>query len=309
MSTLKTAIADHGLTQQFWRGATAARLELERVPVERAVTAMRRMVRNLDFDICEMAFATYLCAKVAGVPITALPIFVTRGFHQRAIHVRRGSGVTGPKDLEGRDVLVNRGFTVTTNVWARGILAAEYGVDLDSIRWLPTDDEHVAQYRAPAEVDYRHRGEDIVGLLLTGAYDAAVGDIQSDDPTIVPLIADARQAGIDYFRKTGVYPVNHTIVVKNEALQRNPGLARDLCAGFMESKEAHRARLEAGVGLSSAEAVARDLSRVLGDPFPFGLTANQRALDTLIRFAAAQRVIPRALPIAELFAAGGAELD
>src|SRR5258708_3702618 len=303
MPALKTAIAEHGLVEAFWDAAAARRLELERIPVERAVAAMRRMVRTLDYDICEMAFVTYLSAKAAGIPITALPVFVTRGFHQRAIFVRSGSGIAGPKDLEGRDIPVNRGHTVTTNVWARGLLETEYGVDLGSIRWLPTDDEHVRQYRAPENVDYRHRGEDIVGLLLSGAYDAAIGDIRSDSPAIKALIANPSQAGLDYFRKTGIYPANHTIVVKDEVLHAHPGLARDLYAAFEEAKAAYRARLSAATELSTADAAISELSREVGDPFPYGIAANRKAIDTLIRHSVSQKIIPRAFAMEELFAA------
>src|SRR5258708_3280061 len=105
MPGLKTAIVDYGLVRPFWEGGAGQRMGLERIPIERAVTAMRAMVRSLDYDICEMAFVTYLCAKAAGVPVTALPVFVTRGFHHRAIVVRTASGINEPKDLEGRSVL------------------------------------------------------------------------------------------------------------------------------------------------------------------------------------------------------------
>ncbi|HMH58013.1 MAG TPA: ABC transporter substrate-binding protein, partial [Galbitalea sp.] len=125
-------------------------LDFEEVPV--LVHAFRRMVRGLEFDVCEMAFTTYLVSKAHGKPFTALPVFLVRGFHHGAILYNTKSGIRTPRDLEGRRVGVNRGYTVTTGVWARGILQDEYGVDLDTVTWVISGDEHLAEYRAPSNV-------------------------------------------------------------------------------------------------------------------------------------------------------------
>src|SRR4029077_4466300 len=164
---------------------------------------------GLEFDICEMALATYLCAKAHGKPITAIPVFVSRGFHHGAIFHNVNSPIKIPKDLEGRTIGVNRGYTVTTGLWARGILHSEYGVDLDKVTWIPTDDEHVEGFAAPKNVDYRFRGAKMRDLLLSGEIDAAIGEIAVDVPEIQPLIPDAQNAAFGYFRKTGIYPINH----------------------------------------------------------------------------------------------------
>src|SRR5919206_398805 len=112
--------------------------------------AFRIMCRELAYDVCEMAATTYLVAREHGKPFTALPIFLTRGFHHRAVLAREPGD---PRSLEGERVGVNRGYTVTTGVWARGILATRYGVDLDSITWVRSDVEHVAEYEPPPNVD------------------------------------------------------------------------------------------------------------------------------------------------------------
>src|SRR6202035_4018194 len=175
---LTIAIGNYGLTKPLKDGSIRnPELNLEYIQVDPIVAAMRRMVRGLEFDICEMAFTTYLCARACGKPITAIPVFLTRNFHHWAIFYNVNSGITKPKDLEGRTVGVNRGYTVTTGLWARGILHTEYGVDLNKITWAPTNDEHVAEYQAPANVDYSHRGQSINDLLLSGTIEAAVGDI------------------------------------------------------------------------------------------------------------------------------------
>ena len=126
------------------------RLDFQEVPV--LTQAFRSMVRELAYDVCEMSFTTYLAAKAYGKRFTALPVFLMRDFHHRAIKVNADAGIRQPKDLEGRMVGVNRGYTVTTGVWARGILATEYGVDLDAVTWVISDDEHVAEYTPPDNV-------------------------------------------------------------------------------------------------------------------------------------------------------------
>src|SRR5579883_1629142 len=155
MPPLTIAIGSYGLTRALKeKRVPAEKLTLDFVEIAPITKAMRRMVRSLDLDISEMAFTTYLCAKALGKPITALPVFLTRNFHHWAAFHHRRAGIRSPRDLEGRRVVVNRGYTVTTGLWLRGILKSEYGVDLDKIIWMPTDEEHVAEYQAPANVDY-----------------------------------------------------------------------------------------------------------------------------------------------------------
>jgi 4,5-dihydroxyphthalate decarboxylase len=306
MRALTIAIGNHGLTRALKDGSvTSDRLPLEHVEVSPITAAMRRMVRSLDFDICEMAFTTYLCAKGLGKPITAIPVFLTRNFHHRAAFHHVAAGIREPKDLKGRRVAVNRGYTVTTGLWVRGILATEHGVDLDEITWMPTDDEHVAEFRAPANVDYGWRGKAIGELLLGRACDAGIGDIRVDSPAIQPLIADARQAGVECYRRTGIYPINHAVVVKDEVLAAHPWVAAELVALFAAAKARYLAQLEAGAALTPADTAAKEVSPVVGgDPFPFGIDANRATLEAIVSFAFDQHVTPARLAVEPLFAAG-----
>jgi 4,5-dihydroxyphthalate decarboxylase len=308
---LTIATGNNGVTRALKDGSVSTgRLKLEHIAVESAVAGMRRMVRDLEFDICEMAFTTYLCAKAYGRPITAIPVFVTRNFHHWANFYNVHSGIKEPKDLEGRVVAVNRGYTVTTGTWARGILESEYGVDHRKIIWAPTNDEHVPEFRAPSNVDYRFRGKTMAELFATNAVDAAVGDIKINAPEIQPLIPDAREAGFAYFRKTGIYPINHTIVISNSAMEREPGLAEEVFNAFRAAKLAYLDRLRGGVELTPADQAAVDLSRVVGDdPFPFGVEANRKPIETLVRFAVDQHIIPERYTPEELFAASTLQME
>jgi 4,5-dihydroxyphthalate decarboxylase len=311
MRPLTIAVGDYGVTRPLKDGTlSCGRLELEHIAVDSAVAGMRRMVRGLEFDICEMAFTTYLCAKAYGRPITAIPVFITRNFHHRACFCRAGSGIKEPIDLEGLVVGVNRGYTVTTGTWARGILASEYGVDLHKITWAPTNDEHVTEFRAPSNVDYRFRGQTIAELFASGAIDAAVGDINLNSLEIQPLIPNAREASFEYFRKSGIYPINHTVVIANSVLEAEPWVAVELFSAFDAAKCAYLSRLHAGTDLTAADQVAIELSRVVGDdPFPFGVEANRKPIETLVRFAVEQQIIPEPYAPAELFAPNTLKLE
>ncbi len=304
MQPLTIALGNYGITRHFKQaGAQSDRLKLEMLEIEPILAAVRRMARGVEFDICEMPITTYLCAKANGKPFTALPVFVTRNFHHWAMFYNVKSGITGPGDLEGRTVGVNRGYTVTTGLWARGVLQSEYGVDLDKVRWTATDEEHVSEFKAPDNVDYDSRGKDMVEMLLSGEVDAAIGDVRSDAPEIRPLIADAAEAGFAYFRKTGIFPLNHTVVVRDSILDEAPWVAEDLFLAFKASKEAYLADLEAGGDLTPADETAIALGKgVGGDPYPMGIEANAKALEALVRFAVAQHIIPKPFPVEELFA-------
>ena len=214
---------------------TAPGIRFEHIEVSPIVAAFRRMVRTLEFDVSEMAITTYLTAKAHGKPFTALPIFVMRQFHHAPIVYNVKSGVKSPKDLEGKKVGV-RAYTVTTGVWARGILATEYGVDLGKVTWVVVDEEHVQEYQKPSNV-LEQPGANLGEMVAKGELAAAIGAGQVDSPDVKPLIASPREAEAAWYRKTGIYPINHTVVVKDSLLQS------DLDAGAADLR-----RLQGGEG-------------------------------------------------------------
>src|SRR6195256_5369785 len=187
---LKTVTRTQGNNEALKDGSVKPRtFEFAFEEVDPLIAAFRRMGRGNEFDICEMAITTYVCARAHGKPMTAVPLFIVRAFHHGAILVNTKAGIRTPKDLEGKRVGVNRGYTVTTGLWIRGVLQDEYGVDLTKITWVPTADEHVAEYQAPANVDYASgRGKDCAALLASGELVAAIGDIKSESPDVRQLI-------------------------------------------------------------------------------------------------------------------------
>lgn len=273
----------------------------EDVPV--LVHAFRRMVRELAYDICEMALTTYVCAREHGVRFTALPVFLVRAFHHGAILCNTKVGLAGPKDLEGRRVGVNRGYTVTTGVWARSVLQDECGVDLSRVTWVLSGDEHVADYRPPANVVPVEHGRKIEDMLVSGELAAAIG-VQVDHPDVRPLIPDALEAGLRALQTRGLYPINHLMVIRDEVLAANPGLAVDVFEAFAESKRLYVERLKAGAieAPTPVDEVHRRVMAIAGDPLPYGVEPNRRVLEMLIEHATTQRIITRPVAVDALFA-------
>jgi 4,5-dihydroxyphthalate decarboxylase len=277
-------------------------LDFEEVPV--LIQAFRRMVRELAYDVCELAFTTYLVARAHGKRFTALPVFLVRGFHHGAIVCNTNAGIREPKDLEGRKVGLNRGYTVTTGVWARGILAREYGVDLDRITWVLSGDEHVAEFRPPANVVSMEAGQDLAQMLATGEVAAAIG-VSVDDPAVAPLIPDATDAGLDALRRRGHYPINHLVVVRDELLGAHPDLAAALFDAFAEAKRVYVERLRAGAIADPSPADrlhARVLEATGRDPLPYGVEPNRAVIEELIDHALSQRILERRPDVDSLFA-------
>lgn len=277
-------------------------LDWQDVPV--LVQGFRKMVRELAYDVCEMALTTYLCAREHGVAFTAIPVFLVRDFHHGAIQVNRTAGIAHPKDLEGREVGVNRGYTVTTGVWARAVLAEEYGVDLSRVTWVLSGDEHVASYVPPTNVIPLPAGRSVEDDLATGRLAAAIG-VTTDNPDVGPLIADPLAAGLAAFDRNGHWPINHLVVVRNDVLAANPGLAPALFHAFAASKRAYLADLHAGK-IAQPTAIdrlhARLAPRMGGDPLPYGVEPNRKTLETLIGHATAQGILTKPVAVDDLFA-------
>ncbi|HKA71546.1 MAG TPA: ABC transporter substrate-binding protein [Xanthobacteraceae bacterium] len=270
--------------------------------VDPLIAAFRRMVRGNEFDICEMAITTYICARAHGKRFTALPIFLVRAFHHGATLHNTRAGLTRPKDLEGRKVGVNRGYTVTTGVWARGVLQDEHGVDLSRITWVLSGDEHVAEYRPPANVVPIEKDRKMGDMLASGELAAAIG-VEAESPDVKPLIPNALEAGLAALRMRGHYPINHLIVVRDELLAAHPDLAADVFNAFAEAKRRYVERLKAGRidKPTAVDDVHRRVMDIAGDPLPYGIAPNRRVLDELIGHALTQKIIAQPVSVDELF--------
>src|SRR5947207_7634663 len=275
----QTALVAYGQTRALKDGTVVPRtftFDFEDVPV--IIRAFRRMVRGLEFDISEMAITTYLCARAYGKAFTAIPVFPMRAFHHGAILHNVKAGIRSPKDLEGRRVGVNRGYTVTTGVWARSVLQHEYGVDLKKVTWVLSGDEHVAEFRPPANVVPMEKGRKMADLVASGELPAAI-NVETDSPDVKPLIPNAKEAGFAALKARGHYPINHCVVVRDELLEAHPHLAREVFEAFAEAKRLYVEKLRAGKieKPTAADEVHRRVMEITGgDPLPYGIEPNRR---------------------------------
>lgn len=308
---LKTVTRTQGNNRALKEGTVRPRTcELEFIEVDPLVSAFRRMVRGLEFDVSEMALTTYITARAHGKRFSALPIFLVRAFHHGAILYNPQSGILTPKDLEGKNVGVNRGYTVTTGLWARSILQHEYGVDLNSITWVLSGDEHVAEYRPPRNVVAMEKGRQLADMVESGELPAAIG-LDAETPNVKRLIPHAAEASFEALRSRGHYPINHLIVVKDDILQMHPELAVDIFNAFAESKRDYVRRLKSGdiQNPTSVDMMHRKVMQITGgDPLPYGIAPNRKTLEEIIQYAQEQRIIDRPVTVEELFPPGTHDL-
>ena len=185
---------------------------------------------------------------------------------------------------------------MTTGVWARGILADEYGVDLSRVTWVLSGDEHVQEYVPPPNVVPVPAGKDVPDMVASGELAAGVG-IPADHPGVAPLIPDAAEAGYRALRERGFYPINHVVVVKDELLAKIPDLAPDLFAAYAAAKNRYTAALMSG-GITDPGPSDRMYQRVAeitgADPMPYGIAPNREMIDQLIRYAVDQKILGQA---------------
>jgi 4,5-dihydroxyphthalate decarboxylase len=222
---LRILLGDHPHTAALKSGAIISDLvELDFADYKPTNKGFKPMVRDGAFDVAEMAIVTYLMARSYDKPMVLLPdVMMAR--HQFGFAVTSpGAGVAGPKDLEGKRVGI-RSFTTTTGAWLRGMLANDYGVNLDAIEWITFEDPHVAEYvdsttKAPA-------GKAIMQMLFDGELDAVLGE-KSDDPRVAQLFPDVAAAEKAWLARHGVAPINHMVVVSKQLSDTRPDVVREV---------------------------------------------------------------------------------
>jgi 4,5-dihydroxyphthalate decarboxylase len=282
--TLRTVLGTYPHTQPLKRGEVASpSLRLDFVDVKPTHLAFKPMVRELSFDVCEMAIVTFLMAKAHGKPLALLPAVMLGRFQHHCMLYNSARGPLTPQTLAGRRVGV-RAYSQTTGVWLRGILANDYGVDLDRVHWVTFEDAHVAEYRDPPQIERAAAGQDLTAMLLAGEIDAAIyGAELPADARLKSVIPEPEAAAQSWYRKHGVTPVNHLVTIKTELVRSNPQAVGAVYRLLAAAKQA--APAPAGI-----------------DPAPYGIAANRPALELIVDYCVQQRMIPRRFSVDELFA-------
>ena len=277
---LRTLLGDHPCTAALKRGALKSdSVTLDFVDYSPTNKGFKPMVRDAAFDVSEMAIVTYLMAKSVGKPMVLLPSVVVARFQHAYALTRAGLGPPTPAGLNGKRLGI-RSFTTTTGAWLRGILANDYGVDLDSIHWVTFEDAHVAEFRdttlrAPPD-------KQIIRMLLDGELDAVLGE-KAEGPGLQPLFADAKAEEKSWFARHQVVPINHMVVVSETLSRSQPETVREVFRLLQQSA----ARAE-------AEAAEAPLTS-------FSPEAMSRSLAMISHYAAQQGLIPRAFAVDEMF--------
>jgi 4,5-dihydroxyphthalate decarboxylase len=312
---LKIAVAEHPNTSAIRDGSIPIEgVDAEIITVKPQIGAFRRMVRDVEFDVCEIAPTTYIIARAYGRPFKALPIFVVRRFHHSGLLVRPDAGIKTPKDLEGKNCGV-RAYSVTTGAWTRQVLIDEFGVDNDKITWWVDDEEHVQQLQLPSNVKHVAAGDSLADMMARGdivaGFGAAAGigrtgnptggwqEVEADYPDLFP---NAEELEADYYRRTKVYPMHGTIVVKDSVLEEHPWVARSIYDAFLKAKNDWVAKLNSGEATGSGADKYRALQKIVGDdPLPYGIEKNRATIEALEKTAFDQKLTPRRMMMDELF--------
>lgn len=321
MEKLSVVLGEYPHGQALLGGQVAvAGYRTEAVQVAPVIAAYRRMIRDLEFDVCELAPVSYLLARQEGIALTAVPVFLNRRFHHGDIQCAAHSGIRIPSDLEGRRVGV-RAYTVSTGVWVRGMLREEYGVDAEKVTWVVDDDDHI-EGRTPANVERVTSGRSLGELLRAGEIDAAftgnagtgragapkAGWAAAAEPLAAgedpyPLFADSEVLSTDWYLRTGIYPLHSLVALRSELVERDPGLPTALYAALADSK---RRQLAADPRWTAQPRFARQARQIGGDPVPYGIAANETSLRAMVRYCRQEGLLDPDFTAdpGELFAAG-----
>ncbi len=276
---LKTLLGEYPVTSALKQGRIRSdRVEFDFTDVKVPNTAFKRVVRDLEFDVAELAIVTFLMAKAHGKPLTLLPAVLFGRFQHPYLVCTKD---LSPKDLEGKRVAI-RSSSVTTVAWIRGILADDYGVNLERVKWVTFEDAHVAEYRDPPGVERAAAGKTPLAMLLAGEVDAAVlAEPLPKDERLQSVIPDPAAAAADWRRRKGALQINHMVVVRQSM---EPGIVREVFSLLTRSKK-----------------LSEQNAKPLFDVSPFGLEANRRNLEVAIDYVYRQKLIPKRYAVDELF--------
>jgi 4,5-dihydroxyphthalate decarboxylase len=294
-------------------------IDLVYVPIQSPPELFARMVHKESFDAAEMSTSLYLQLRAQGeLPFVALPVFPSRMFRHGYVFVRDDAGINSPADLAGKRIGVQE-YHQTAGVWIRGILRRDYGVDFSGVRWFeggvnaPRLPDPAVDRRpeGPLDIDFIGSDRSLDDLLVAGELDAYLGARRPHSfgrhPSVRRLFADPRAEERGWFQRTGIFPMMHTLVVREPLLERHPWIAESLLKAFEESKrwclEQMRFSGTSRYTLPWLQADLDEIDEVFGgDPWPSGLEPNRPALEALLGFLVEQRFLREAPPLESLFA-------
>lgn len=304
---LTLMIEDYHRTHPLHTGEVSVegiKLKVSR-PAARGEACMRPVYE--EFDVAEMSLSWYVMARCRAEPIVALPIFPLRMFVQPHLFCSGSASIKGPEDLRGRKVGISQ-YRLTIGLWTRGILGEHYGVPSKDIQWLTSEPEG-AGYQVPNGVKLTVQEKHPEQLLLEGEIDALIApnvpaSYRARDPRIRRVFPDCRAAVKEYFERTGIFPITHTMVIREPLARRHPWIAGKLCNAVREADRLCRRSYEYPKRLSfpTAVLIVEEEEATFGkEPWAHGLAANEHVLQKFVQYAEEQNYVPYQPKIDDLF--------
>jgi 4,5-dihydroxyphthalate decarboxylase len=321
MSKIKLTLAcwDYDRTRALQDGSVQVEgVELIYLPL-RVEETFWRMLRHGEFDAAELSVGSYMMARDKGHPkLIAIPVFPSRAFRHSCIYINTDAGIKEPQDLAGKRVGVPE-YQITMAIWARGILQHEYGVGPEKMKWFTGGEEHPGRqdkikHDLPSGIDIRSIGPDqtLSSMLESGEIDAMISAHMPSpfvrrSPKVRRLIPNFRDVEKEYYRRAKIFPIMHTVALREDVYQKHPWVAQSLCKAFAEAKRICRdsmyefSALKYMLAWSIAE--MEEERETLGeDAWPYGLEPNRHVLETLVQYAHEQGLIKKRLDLRSLFA-------
>ncbi len=294
-------------------------IDLNFIAIDHPREIFDRMQNALEFDACEMSSSDFVRHAVHGgddFPMVAIPVFPSRVFRHGHISVNRKL-VGAPKDLAGKRIGVPL-YGMTAAIFIRGLLQHDLGVDLSGVRWVegglndlkPHGNPPPLPLTGPVAIETNTSGKPLNDLLVAGEIAATIGSALPNavkrDPNVTRLFPDYRARERDYFKRTGIFPIMHLVVIRRDVYEKHPFVATSLYNAFCDAKAiAWKKMRELGTlryMLPWLPAEIEEIDEVFGgDPWPYGIEANRTTLEALVRFLADQGLIKAPVPIESVF--------
>lgn len=281
-------------------------VDLTILPMSDAWSRHQRMIRNEEFDIAELSLSSYLMSKERGQRFTALPVFPYRMFRHQFILVRKGRGISTPRDLKGKRVGTPM-YQTTTMLWVRGMLEHEYGLKPEEVEWVTEREELVPFVSNGVKITVE--SEPVEELFARGELDAiiVIEEVEQrwlSDPEVDRLFPNFPEVESDYYRRTGIYPIMHVVAIKSDLVAENPWLPKSLFDAFQDSlaysdEMEHYPRV---VNLAWANAYFESERRIFdGNPYAYGISKNRKTLEAAVQYSFEQGLTGHQFKVEDIF--------
>ena len=276
-----------------------------------------RMLRNREFDVAEMSLSSYTVSLFRDSPFIAIPVFPSRFFRHSCIYVNKDSGIREPKDLIGKRI-GNPEYQMTAPVWIRGVLQDEYGVPVDSVTYFTGGEEEPNRTEKlkldlPSNIRVERIGptQTLSAMLASGEidalYTARMPSSFHGSGNVRRLFEDFVAVEQDYFRRTRIFPIMHTVVIRREVYEKNRWVAQSLHKAFCQAQQETYQDLYETAALKAMlpwlTAHVEEARREMGDDFwPYGFEKNVDTLSTFLRYSYEQGLSRHLLTPSQLFA-------